>query len=130
MDGGEAMAVIGIGATSRVTREDVLRVITAAKLKTQPPLQITAVATLDRPQINATLARAAEDAGLEFLALPLSALLAVSDRCATRSAKSLKHYGIPSVAEAAALAAAGHAAELLVVRFCRRNTTASIASAP
>jgi cobalamin biosynthesis protein CbiG len=130
MDGGEAMAVIGIGATSRVTREDVLRVIAAAKLKTQPPLQITAVATLDRPQINTTLARAAEDLGLEFMALPLSALLAVSDRCATRSAKSLKHYGIPSVAEAAALAAAGCAAELLVVRFCGRNTTASIASAP
>jgi cobalt-precorrin 5A hydrolase len=58
----------------------------------------------------------------------LETLKAAADLCVTHSEKSMKVYGIPSVAEAAALAAAGPGARLLISRFCGRNTTASIAA--
>jgi len=59
--------------------------------------------------------------------LTLDRLRAAAHLCVTHSEKSMKQYGIPSVAEAAALAAAGAGARLLLPRFCGRNTTASVA---
>ena len=42
----------------------------------------------------------------------------------------MKQYGIPSVAEAAALAGAGTGARLVIPRFLGRNATASVAERP
>ncbi len=165
----KAMAVIGIGTTSRVTVEDVLAVIEAARTRLRKagngedekapslclsPLGdrerlnlarsgnslsprgegwgegglISLLAALDRPAINPVLDEAAIQAGLELVLLPLDRLQAAAPFCATRSEKSMAQYGIPSVAEAAALAAAGAGARLLVPRICGRNTTASVAA--
>ncbi|HZV21629.1 MAG TPA: cobalamin biosynthesis protein [Hyphomicrobiales bacterium] len=178
MGGGETMAVIGIGTTSRVTVEEVLAVLAAARAKANkaicalkeicvlrdpapagkkghaaavlkayslpsaregaggfsPSLGertfIAVLASLDRPAVNSVLAEAAMASGLQLRLLSLEQLQEVAPRCRTRSEKSIKQYGIPSVAEAAALAAAGEWAELLVPRFCGVNTTASVAIAP
>jgi cobalt-precorrin 5A hydrolase len=73
---------------------------------------------------------AAGHAGLELILLTLNELRAAAHLCVTHSEKSIKQYGIPSVAEAAALAAAGAGARFLIPRFCGRNTTASVAIAP
>jgi cobalt-precorrin 5A hydrolase len=142
MGGSEAMAVIGIGTTSRVTVDDVLSVIEAAFEKAESQRVKGAMhssgartsggffevlATLDRPAINPILEQVAFDLGLCLRLLPLEELRVVADRCLTRSEKSMKQYGIPSVAEASALAAAGVSARLLIPRFCGRNTTASVA---
>jgi Cobalamin synthesis G C-terminus len=89
---------------------------------------ITALASLDRPSINAVLRDAALLRNLELVLLPLDRLRAVSHLCVTHSKKSMKQYGIPSVAEAAALAAAGAGARLLLPRICGRRTTASVAA--
>ncbi len=182
MDGGEVMAVIGIGTTSRVTVEDIMGVIAAAiekagsalnKVPPHPnplpegrggaPLFLAhmetvdsgvlsplgerdrvrgssllgwgegglfQLATLDRPAINPALEAAASEADLRLKFLTLDELHATASRCITHSEKSMKQYGVPSVAEAAALAAAGTGARLLVPRFCGRNTTASVAIVP
>jgi cobalt-precorrin 5A hydrolase len=126
MGGSEAMAVIGIGTTSRATVDDVLAIVAQARMNAD--IGFTHLAALDRPAINPILAEAAFRASLEPVFFALDDLLRVADRCVTRSEKSMKHYGIPSVAEAAALAAAGPGAGLLVSRFCGRNTTASVAA--
>ncbi|MGC1585249.1 MAG: cobalamin biosynthesis protein [Rhodomicrobium sp.] len=91
---------------------------------------IEALASLDRPAINGVLQAAARLSGLDLILLTLDELQAAAHLCVTHSEKSMKHYGIPSVAEAAALAAAGAGARLLLPRFCGRNTTASVAAAP
>ncbi len=176
MGGGEAMAVIGIGATSRASIEDVLEIIATAKTKmaerefVSPPhprplppgergqgvpvakvcpmsrgislsprgrgvgvrgeQHIKTLASLDRPAVNAILAEAAGRAGLDLMLLTLDELQAAAHLCVTHSEKSMEHYGIPSVAEAAALAAAGAGARLLLPRFCGRYTTASVAAVP
>jgi hypothetical protein len=166
MGGNKAMAVIGIGTTSRASVEDVLAVIATAEAKLaslgiektpspQPspargegagrarcnsvpsPLvgegqgegeqPIKILAALDRPALNAILAETAQHAGLELVLLSLDKFRAAAHLCVTHSEKSMKQYGIPSVAEAAALAAAGPGAQLLLPRFCGRNTTASVA---
>ncbi len=152
MDGGEAMAVIGIGTNSRASVEDVLAVIPAAMMKLaelepgaspspQPsPLagegqgeggqQIKTLATLDRPAINGVLQEAARRAGLDLILLTLDELRGAAHLCVTHSEHSMKQYGIPSVAEAAALAGAGAEARLLIPRFLGRNTTVSVARRP
>jgi cobalamin biosynthesis protein CbiG len=130
VDGGEGMIVIGIGSTSRVTVDNVLDVIAAASRKIEAAAASPAslIATLDRPAINRVLQEAAATAGLEIAFLPIERLRLVAGGCVTCSEKSMKQYGIPSIAEAAALAATGTNAKLLVPRFCGRNITAGIAS--
>ena len=91
---------------------------------------ITAIASLDRPALNAVLQEAARRAGLDLILLTLDELHAAAHLCVTHSEHSMKQYGIPSVAEAAALAGAGLGARLLVPRFIGRNATASVAGRP
>ena len=175
MGSGEAMAVIGIGTTSRASVEDVLAIIAAAKAKmaegefvaspsplplsregrgdspatsgTSPqqarpapsPLagegwgegeqHIKTLATLE-PALNAALAEAAQRAGLDLVLLTLDELREAAHLCVTHSEHSMTHYGIPSVAEAAALAAAGAGARLLLPRIVGRNATAAVAGRP
>jgi cobalt-precorrin 5A hydrolase len=93
-------------------------------------LAITRLAALDRPALNGAVEDAAQRAGLQLILLTLGELRAAAHLCVTHSEKSMKQYGIPSVAEAAALAAAGAGARLLLLRFSGRNTTASVAIVP
>lgn len=132
------MAVIGIGSTSRVTLGDLFAVIAAASDKAKGIMRGTEsegeglhmIATMDRPSTNGVYREAATTLSIELRLLTLDDLLAFAGGCATHSAKSMKAYGIPSVAEASALAAAGAGAKLVIPRFCGRNTTASVAAAP
>jgi cobalamin biosynthesis protein CbiG len=134
MDGGEAMLVIGVGTTSRVTIADVLDLIAIATSKIgkehSAGLGLELIAALDRLDINPVLQEAARRAGLPIKFLAADALRAAAPRCATHSEKSMKAYGVPSVAEAAALVALDAKAKLLIPRFCGRNTTASVAYLP
>ncbi len=91
---------------------------------------ISAIASLGRPALNVVLQEAARRCGLDLILLTLDELQAAAHLCVTHSEKSMQHYGIPSVAEAAALAAAGAGARLLLPRFCGRNATASVAAVP
>ena len=92
--------------------------------------RIAALAALDRPALNGVLQEAARRAGLDLILLALDDLRATAHLCVTHSEHSMKQYGIPSVAEAAALAGAGAGARLLVPRLLGRNATASVAGRP
>jgi len=92
--------------------------------------RIAALATLDRPALNGVLQEAARRSGLDLILLTLDDLRATAHLCMTHSEHSMKQYGIPSVAEAAALAGAGAEARLLIPRFLGRHTTVSVAGRP
>lgn len=76
------------------------------------------------------LIEAARRLGVELVGLPAAALRDQSARVVTPSPSSERRFGVPSVAEAAALAGAGAGARLLVRRIAAHGATCAIAAAP
>lgn len=74
------------------------------------------------------LVEAVSRLGLDLVLLPREALRAQSARVQTRSHAAARLFGVPSVAEAAALAGAGSDAMLIVPRMTNRGATCAIAA--
>lgn len=86
---------------------------------------LATIAEKDRPALRA----AAAELGLDLIVLPKSALQGSDDRITVVSAAARACFGIPSVAEAAALAAAGPGSRLLVPRIAVADATCAVAAA-
>ncbi len=84
---------------------------------------LATIAEKDRPALHA----AAGALGLTVVILPKAALRGTEDRITVTSEVARACLGIPSVAEAAALAAAGAGSRLLVTRIASRDATCAIA---
>jgi len=65
--------------------------------------------------------------GIELMLIPQAALEAAAARTVSRSVHALRAMNVPSVAEAAAIAAAGSRARLLVPRVVRGSVTCALA---
>ncbi len=76
------------------------------------------------------LLEAARVLGYELTFLPREALAAVASRVATHSAAAQDRFGLPSVAEAAALVGGGEGAELRTPRLAENGATCAVAYAP
>ena len=76
------------------------------------------------------LAEAANRLGFPLILLPRDELREQAAAVETPSPASLGRFGVPSVAEAAALAGAGIGAVLLVTRIARDGVTCAIARPP
>ena len=76
------------------------------------------------------LTEAARRLGLDLMFLSRDALRAQASLVSTPSVPAEGRFGVPSVAEAAALAGAGRGAALVVARIANRGATCAIASAP
>ncbi len=87
------------------------------------PAVLATIAEKDRP----VLRDAAAELGLSVVVLPKQALDATSDRTTVVSETAEACLGIPSVAEAAALAAAGPGSTLIVPRISVSDATCAIA---
>ena len=74
------------------------------------------IATIAAKSGEAGIAAAAAKLGVDLILISETELQAASDRTETRSERVLALTGVPSVAEAAALAAAGPSARLHRVR--------------
>ncbi|WP_035692806.1 cobalamin biosynthesis protein [Azospirillum halopraeferens] len=81
----------------------------------------------ERKRGEAGLPAAAALLALPLRFLPDAALAAVADRCVTRSPRVAAAVGLPSVAEAAALAGAGPAGRLLLPRLSTPRATCALA---
>ncbi|MDZ5695864.1 cobalamin biosynthesis protein [Chelativorans sp. M5D2P16] len=92
-----------------------------------PHPQIDALATAASKGDEPGIAGAAEFLGLPLITVSECDLKRVSARCLTRSAASLAATGVPSLAEAAALAAVGEEGRLLGPRIATGNVTCAIA---
>jgi cobalt-precorrin 5A hydrolase len=129
MDLGQAMIVAGIGCRRGTPAAAITAVIDAALARAgvaKDALDIIAApaAKQDEPGIAAT----ASALGVALVLVPRSELETAGERAVTRSQRVVALMGVPSVAEAAALAAAGATARLLVARIAIGPATCALAT--
>lgn len=90
---------------------------------------LTVIATEAGKMQEPGLRMVARRRGVELRAVSVEDLAAVADRVRTKSDRVLAAKGVPSVAEAAALVAAGPGARLLGARIANPQATCAIAIA-
>jgi len=83
--------------------------------------------TSELKSAEAGLVEAAARLGMQLVFLPRVELEAAAPRCATRSARVEAIIGIPSLAEAAALAGAGSGSRLVVERISEGGASCALA---
>lgn len=125
------MMVAGLGCRRGARAEDVAAAIShalevAGRRSEALARLATSAAKADEPGLRT----AAAVLGLALEAVPGTALIAAAPGCITHSARVLAHAGVPSLAEAAALASAGPGARLLGPRVAvARAVTCALAEA-
>lgn len=130
MSAARADVTAGIGFRSDARAEDITALVRAAFDRAGlTHSRLIALATaLDRA-LEAPFREAAAHLTVPALGFDPGALQAVDDRVPTRSARIEAIRGVGSVAEAAALAAAGEAGELVLVRIANEGGTVTCALA-
>ncbi|MBS1167036.1 MAG: cobE [Proteobacteria bacterium] len=124
---GEAVSgplAIGVGCRKGVSAEAIVRLVAAVTAGLAPAVGLF---TIEDKRDEAALSEAAERLALPLVFLPRVALAAMADRIATPSSAALDRFGIPSVAEAAALAAFAGRARLIVPRRTEAGVTVAVA---
>lgn len=120
--------IAGIGLRPGTSEGDILacldQALAAAGLAASEGLRI---ATLNSRINEAGLMAAATARNAELVAVPDEALKGYEAACATRSTRIASLYGVGSVAEAAALAAAGPGGTLLQPRIATNRVTCALA---
>jgi len=124
----EAMIVAGIGCGRETSSEDIVGLISAALTNFGiAPENLTAIATETSKADERGIADAARSLSVPLVRCPVADLGRVADRVVTRSMRVLAIKGVPSIAEASALVAAGHNARLLGARVAANKVTCAIA---
>jgi cobalt-precorrin 5A hydrolase len=118
------MIAIGIGANSQVTQNDIVGGIDDIRRKANGA---DIVATFDGARFAPLVKAAASHRILDYRALPLDALRRRNADCRTRSDRTFDRFGVASIAEASALAAAGPGSQLIVTRIIIGNTAVAAA---
>lgn len=118
----------GIGLRAGTSEADILacldQALAQAGLSTEAVRRFATLASrLDEPGLIA----AAQARRAELVAIPDEALKGFEAACATRSTRISSLYGVGSVAEAAALAAAGPGATLIQSRIATARVTCALA---
>lgn len=127
MDLGEVVSgrvAIGVGCRQDASAEAITRLVGVATAGLAPAIGLF---TIEDKRGEAGLSEAAERLALPLVFLPRDALSAVADRVATPSPAALARFGVPSVAEAAALAAFAGRARLVVPRRAEEGVTIAVA---
>jgi cobalt-precorrin 5A hydrolase len=122
------MMVAGIGCRRGTDAEEIEAVIKLALDRVDRSQQdLRALATLADKADEPGLREAARRLSLPLIACSAEAMRSVDDRITTISMRAKAVAGVPSVAEAAALVAAGAASQLLVARVATKRATCAIA---
>jgi cobalt-precorrin 5A hydrolase len=130
MAGGEAVSgiTVGIGLRPGTSEADIEACLAETLASAGLPADaIERLATLASRRDEAGLAAVAQAHGLTLVAIPDEALAGFEAACATRSTRISGLYGVGSVAEAAALAAAGPGATLIQPRTATARVTCALA---
>ncbi|MDX7950679.1 cobalamin biosynthesis protein [Lichenihabitans sp. Uapishka_5] len=120
---------IGVGCRRDCDAEAIRAVINAACANLELA-DAAGLFTVEGKHREAGLHEAARTLGLSLGFLPADTLAAMAGRTTHRSARVLAATGTPSVAEAAALAAAGPGGRLLVPRLAHATATCAVAIRP
>jgi cobalt-precorrin 5A hydrolase len=128
MDVGEAMIVAGIGCRKGAAAAAIEAAIEAALTRAGLAADALAlIATSAAKGKEAGITDAAARLGVPLVLLAQSDLEAAGNRAETRSERVVALTGVPSLAEAAALAAAGPASKLLARRVAVGPATCALA---
>ena len=124
----EIEIAIGLGCRKGVSGEVIASLVREALAGIEQP-GAAALFTVDAKRREAGLAQAALALAMPLHFVTQEALAAVADKAQTRSPRVESLFGVPSVAETAALAGAGPGAVLILPRIARENVTCAIARA-
>jgi cobalt-precorrin 5A hydrolase len=128
MAGEKAMIVAGIGCRRGTLTEDIVNLIHAALAGFSVSREkLDAIATEAEKANERGIEDAARCLSVRFIACGIADLEEVADQVITRSSRVQALKGVPSIAEAAALVAAGRNARLLGARVATDKITCAIA---
>lgn len=128
MEMDQAMIVAGIGCKRGAAAADIEGAIRAALSRAGiGASELKAIATSTGKETEAGIATAAAKFGVGTMLVPEAELKAAGARVATRSDRVLALTGVPSLAEAAALAAAGPSSRLIASRLVFGAATCALA---
>lgn len=122
------MIVAGLGARHGVPAAEVIALIERALHEaglTRPAL--AALATIEAKADEAGLAAAAAHFGLPLMAMPHGAMQTADPAAVGSNSRSKSLYGVSSVSEVSALAAAGPGSALLLARIKSASATCALA---
>jgi len=122
------MIIAGVGCRRGAPAADIETAIRAALARAQIAANaLDALATIASKTTEAGIQTAAQNLGVSLVLVAEADLLATEDRIETRSDRVRALTGLSSVAEAAALAAAGPAARLIAPRLVVGSATCALA---
>jgi cobalt-precorrin 5A hydrolase len=122
------MIVAGIGCGRGTSAEDIVSLIAVALSDFGiAQKNLTAIATESSKADERGIADAAQSLSIPVLRCQMADLGRVADQVLTRSLRVQEIKGVPSVAEASALVAAGPNARLLGARVAANKVTCAIA---
>jgi cobalt-precorrin 5A hydrolase len=125
---GEAVIVAGIGCRKGAAAGAIEAAIAAALAHCGLAAHaLSLIATSSAKRDEGGIAAAASALGVPLVVVPEAALEAAGERTTTKSERVLLHAGVPSLAEAAALAAAGPTARLMAPRVAVGPATCALA---
>jgi cobalt-precorrin 5A hydrolase len=124
----EAMIVAGIGCRKGTSADDIGAVIGAALARAGFATQaLCLIAAPELKRGEQGIAAAAAALGVPLVLIPKADLAAAGARAESLSERVLALTGIPSVAEAAALAGGGPTARLILPRIAVGSATCALA---
>ncbi|MDR3462464.1 MAG: cobalamin biosynthesis protein [Beijerinckiaceae bacterium] len=123
------MIAIGAGCRKGCPADEIIALIRAA-LETVPGEQAQGLFTIDQKRGEPGLEQAAAALDLPLVFVGQAALQNVAADATFYSHRIEDMYGLPSIAETAALAGAGDGAVLLVTRRASARATCAIARTP
>jgi cobalt-precorrin 5A hydrolase len=128
MEMDQAMIVAGIGCRRGTAAADIESAIRAAFARAgMSTAELNAIATSRAKDTEPGIATAASTFGVDLMLVPDAELKAAGTRVTTRSDQVLALTGVPSLAEAAALAAAGPSSRLIASRLVVGAATCALA---
>ncbi len=123
------MIVAGVGCRRGAPAPDIEAAIFAALARAGVASNaLDCIATIAAKDGEAGVAATAAKLGVAIVLVPEADLAAAGARAVTRSERVLALVGVPSVAEAAALAAAGPSARLISPRLVIGSATCALAA--
>jgi cobalt-precorrin 5A hydrolase len=125
------MIAAGIGCKRGATASDIEAAVHAALASARIEADaLDVIATIEAKSAEAGIRTAAAKLGVTLMVVPELELFAANGRVETHSERVAVLSGVGSVAEAAALAAAGPASTLIVPRLIVGAATCALAATP
>jgi cobalt-precorrin 5A hydrolase len=129
MDLDQTMIAAGIGCRRGATALDIVAAIRAALARANIAADaLDVIATIEAKRTETGILAAAESLGVSIVIVREHELALAGDRVETHSDRVLTLTGVGSVAEAAALAAAGPSARLIAPRVSTGAATCALAA--